>query len=99
MVQAGDGPGLTLEALAQVRALGEVIGQYLDCDRAVEARVFGPVHLAHAPGPERRHDLVGAQAPAGREAHGFVRQFTSTRKGSASTSWVGTAIRKRWPSA
>ncbi len=47
-VQLRDRPRLALEALAQLRIGGDVIGQNLDGDRAVEAGVPRPIHFAHA---------------------------------------------------
>ena len=69
MIQGGDGPGLTLEALAQVRASCQLRREDLDRHRPIQARVPGPVDLAHAAGAERRGDLVGAEAGAGGEGH------------------------------
>ena len=41
--------------------------QDLDRDRAAEARVAGPVHLAHGARAQAAHHLVGADARSGRE--------------------------------
>ena len=49
MRQLGDGAGLALEALVQVREVGKPGREDLDGDGAVEACVPGPVDLAHAP--------------------------------------------------
>jgi hypothetical protein len=40
-----------------------------DCDSAFEPRVTRSVDLAHPARAERRDDLVGAEAGAGRETH------------------------------
>ncbi len=40
------------------RVGGEVFGQHLDRDRAIESRVARPIDFAHSAGPERRDDLV-----------------------------------------
>ena len=61
---------LALEALADFGGFREVLGQHLDRDRAVEARVARAIDLAHATRAERRKDLVGAEAGAGCEGHG-----------------------------
>ena len=46
VVQRGDGAGLTLEPLLQVRIVGDMLGQHLDGDGAVQAGVRGLVDLA-----------------------------------------------------
>ena len=71
VVQGGDGAGLTLESLLEIRITGDMLGQHLDGDGAVEAGVGGLVDLAHAPGAEGGGvDLVGAECGAGLERHG-----------------------------
>ena len=67
-----DGTRLTLEALAELRIGGERVGQDLDRDGAVEPRVAGLVHLAHAAGAERRDDLVRAETGTRCEGHASV---------------------------
>ena len=52
VVQGGDGAGLTLEPLLQVRVSGHMLGQHLDGDGPVEACVPGLVDLTHAPGTQ-----------------------------------------------
>ena len=49
VIEGGDGAGLALEALAKLRPVGDVRGQDLDGDGALEARVAALVDLAHAP--------------------------------------------------
>ena len=56
---------------------GNVLGQDLDRDGAIEAGVAGFVDLAHAAGTERRDDFVRAEASAGsqcprRQANSFA---------------------------
>ena len=48
-----------LEAAQVVRVNREGGGQHLDRDLAPEARVVRAIDLAHAPGAERRDNLVG----------------------------------------
>ena len=62
MVQPRDRARLAVEALAQLRARGEMRGQDLDGDVAVETRVAGAIDLAHAAGAERGDDFVGTEA-------------------------------------
>ena len=73
MVQAGDGAGLALEALAACGVGGEECGQHLDGDGTVQPRVLGPVHLTHTAGPDRGGDLVGTQTGSGGEGHKLSR--------------------------
>jgi hypothetical protein len=47
----------------------EPYGVSLDRDLAIEARVVGPVHLAHSPRAERIEHSIGTEAAAGREDH------------------------------
>ena len=47
-----------------------MLGEHLDGDGAVQAGVARLVHFAHAPSPNGREDLVGAEASADREGHG-----------------------------
>ena len=63
------GPRLALEALARGGVGGHVRGQDLDGDRAVEARVGRPVHLAHAARPEGADHLVGPEPHAWSQCH------------------------------
>ena len=55
---------LALEALPQLRVGRQVLGQHLDGDGALEARVARPVDLAHAARADRREDFVGAEPMA-----------------------------------
>ena len=43
--------------------------QDLDRHIPVEPAASSAIHLAHAAGPDRRQDLVGAEARTGRERH------------------------------
>ena len=63
--------GLALEPLLQVRITGNMLGQYLDGDGAVEASVTCLIHLAHATGAEGGFDLVRAEGGARLERHGL----------------------------
>ena len=69
MVQRSNGTGLALESGAQILALGDVFGQDLDGDGAVEASVAGPVHFAHSSSADRGEHFVGAESVAGGERH------------------------------
>ena len=57
--------GLKLSPLLQIGIRGDMLGQHLDGDAAVEAGVGGFVDLAHAARAEGSVDLVGAGGGAG----------------------------------
>ena len=48
---------------------GELLFRDLQRDSAIEARVAGPVHLAHAAGAEVRRDFVGPEPCARGQRH------------------------------
>ena len=64
-----------LEAGDSFRVCRERLGQDLDGDIAIELRVAGSVHLAHAPFADLRGDFVNAEACAGGEGHS-LRDYT-----------------------
>ena len=84
VVQRGEDPGLSLEARQPVRVGGERLGQHLQRDVAVELRVAGAVHLAHAAGPERAGDVIGADPCSGRQGHDLQPSSVSRRGGGRS---------------
>src|SRR5262249_54060958 len=59
--------GFSLETLADLLALGEMLGQHLDRDRSLEPRVPSLVDLSHSASADRRDDLVWTEAAAGRK--------------------------------
>ena len=65
MIQRGEGLGLAFEPRETLGVLGERVRQDLDRHLATQRRVRGPVDLPHAAFPERRGDLVHAEAGAG----------------------------------
>ena len=69
MAETRDDTGLALEALASLGVRGEVAGQHLDRDGAIEPRVSRPIHLAHAAGTDERRNLVRAKPGLGGEGH------------------------------
>jgi hypothetical protein len=71
MIQGGEGAGFAFEALLQFGRGGEVRGEDLDGDGAVQAGVAGAIDFTHAAGAERRFDFIGAEFCAGGESHGF----------------------------
>ena len=66
MVQAG---GFALEALAEIGIVGDVRGQDLDGNGAVQAGVGGFVDLAHTARAEGGFDLIRAECGAWAEMH------------------------------
>ena len=61
----GDGAGFALKAGAQLGAGCALLAENLDGDIAVEARVAGAIHLAHAAYSECGLDLIDAKAGIG----------------------------------
>jgi hypothetical protein len=99
--RAGDRPRLPLEALPGLGRRGHAGGQRLDRHRSLEPRVPRLVDLSHASDAERRQDLVGAEAVAGRERHYFFSpavQFWTTVIALCSSGTI-VLIRNLCPSA
>ena len=69
MIQRREHARFALEPRQPVRIVNDRIGQDLDRDVAVEARVARAIDLAHATGAESADDLVGTEAGAGCECH------------------------------
>src|SRR5436309_3223147 len=67
MVERGHGHRLSAQTLARVRVSGQLAWQQLDGDLTIEPWVAGAIHLAHASGPERGQNLIGAEPRAGRK--------------------------------
>ena len=67
VVQRGDRAGFAREPLP---VLGVVSLEDFERDVPLEARVAGPVDLAHAPDAEQGNDFVGAKALAWQQIHG-----------------------------
>ena len=58
MVQGGEQVRLALEPGQALLVGGEVLGQDLDGNVALQVRITGPIHLTHAARTERFKDLV-----------------------------------------
>ena len=69
MVQRSENFGFAFEAGESLGVLRESRGQNLDRHFAIERRVSGPVHLAHAARTNGRNDFVGAEFAAPRQWH------------------------------
>ena len=69
MAEAAGGPGLLLEALHRFRVGEGAGGKDLDGDLTPEAGVAGTIDRTHPSRPERRPNLVRAQARARSQRH------------------------------
>ena len=69
VAERGEQPRLALEARQPVAGVRDLLGQDLDRHLAPQAGVERPVHLAHAPAPERAPDLVRPELLPDLEAH------------------------------
>src|ERR1700680_1340059 len=75
LVQCGDGARLALEAFAEEAVT------FLDGDHAVQARIAGLPHLAHATHAERRNDFVRTELLAWGKRHYVKSFYTNGHKG------------------
>ena len=69
MIQGRDGAGFAFEACVRFGFFGEMFGENLDGDGAVEAGVARAVDFAHAACAEAGLNFVGAELGAGSERH------------------------------
>ena len=69
MVQRGEYLGFALEAGQPIGIARERSGRTFSATSRFSLRIAGAIHFAHAAGPERREDLVGAEACAGGQGH------------------------------
>ena len=74
MVQRGKHAGFTIEARQAIGIVRKGLGKDFDRDIAIQLRVAGSVHLAHAASTEGRQDFVTTQACACRQGHWLVRK-------------------------
>ena len=94
MVQRGEQLRLALEARDPIRIGRERFLKDLDGDLAVEPRIVGAVHLAHAAFAQLGHDLVGAEFAADHRQAGTSRHGGSgTIMSKAGEGWPPTAGR------
>ena len=104
MAQARDGFGFALEPVAQIGIARDVLGQDLDRNDAVEARIAGFVDLAHAADADQAGDLIDAEARSGCKSHGYlephpreIRVALFSFLCAESTGWDGTCCRNERP--
>ena len=76
VVEQGRQPGLALQALRRGAVGGQFVGDELDGNGTVQARVARLIHLSHAAGPERTDDLIHADTLARLQAHLGMAQDT-----------------------
>ncbi len=69
MIERSQDLRFALEAREPLGIEGEAVRQDLERDVALERRVVGAVHLAHAACAKRGQNLVGAESIAGGEGH------------------------------
>ena len=75
MIERGSDLGLLLET-ATGRRIGQIEGEKLDRDRAIQPGIQSPEHLAHTARTDGRFNLVRTQAGAGSQQHGVGRRLT-----------------------
>ena len=69
VVQAGDGLRLALEPLLEIGVRGDMLGEHLDGDGAVESRVPRLVDFSHTASPDGGDDLIRPELPSGFKRH------------------------------
>ena len=69
MIERSQDLRFALEAREPLGIEGEAVGQDLERDVALERRVAGAIHLAHAACAKRGQNLVWAESIAGGEGH------------------------------
>ena len=79
MRQRGDGLRFAIESREPLRIARDRLGQNLDGDVAIEARIARAIHLAHPTSAKRIEDFVAAEPAAGGQGHGAL----SLSRGSA----------------
>jgi hypothetical protein len=79
MRELRDAQSLAFEPHDGDRIGGERFPKDLDRHIAIEPRIAGSIHLAHAAGPERADDPVLTEAGAGRQRHGQLFYVTVSR--------------------
>ncbi len=80
VAECGDCLRFAAESLAPARVGGEIVGDDLERDEPVEARISGLVHLAHVACADQGDDLVGSHRCSRTKGHGCeykARELTS----------------------
>ena len=74
MIELRDGVRFPFETSAALPVIGDVGGEDLDRDVAIEPAVSRPIDFAHAASAEERVDFVRAESSATRQRHGLWMQ-------------------------
>ena len=69
VVEGGEHFSFALESRQAISVARDRGGQHLDRHRALQVRVGGAIHLAHAPFADLGGDFIGAEPGAGGERH------------------------------
>jgi hypothetical protein len=70
-------PRLRVETAPPLAIAGDVGGQHLERDVALQFRIRGAIHLAHAARAKRAHDLVRTEFEPLAERHRVMRDYGS----------------------
>ena len=70
MIERGEQPRFTLEALESIGIARKRLRKYLQGDVALELGVARAINLPHAPSAKGPEDLIGTEASTDHEAHG-----------------------------
>ena len=73
VIERSDGAGLAREPIAPIGIGGNGSRQHLERHPAIECRVMGDEHFAHASGAKRFEDLVVANSPANHGVGDIIR--------------------------
>ena len=93
MIQRRKDPRLALEAREAIEVRDERCRQYFDGDVALQIRVVGAIHLAHAADANQRDDVVHAETgPDERSRCAQQAEFYADRRGI-----IDSEIRSGWP--
>ena len=95
VIQRSERLGFTLEAGHTVRVGRERLGQDLDRDGAIEARIAGFVDFAHAARADGGQDFVWTQAGAGIKSQGAAPDYTVTERRLQSDQRTGFCAPQR----
>ena len=76
MGESRDGARFTVEAFAELRVGGQRLGEHLDRDGAIEARVSAFVHLAHTARANLRGNFIDAEACSGGKGQTLALDYT-----------------------
>jgi hypothetical protein len=100
VLQARDGPGLTLKPGAEIRIRTEVGGKDFDGDGALQPRVARLVDLAHAARAQCADDLIRPELGAGGQGHFCLSSAVQlvTKVIGLEACWGVAITMKRWPS-